>query len=104
MTKYINKPIPVEAVKWQGFGKQIVIPEVKEYDPYKEDERYCTQCALTPMSKHGWIETLEGGHIVCPSDWIITGVRGEKYPVKNDIFLETYVLAEAQETTGATNE
>jgi len=38
----------------------------------------------------GWCPTLEGGHIVSPGDWIIKGVKGEFYPIKNDIFLETY--------------
>jgi len=42
------------------------------------------------MHDHGWIDTLEGGHIVCPGDWIIKGVHGEFYPCKPDIFLETY--------------
>lgn len=39
---------------------------------------------------HGWIDTLEGGHTVCPGDWIITGVAGELYPCKPDIFEATY--------------
>lgn len=39
---------------------------------------------------HGWIDTFEGGHTVCPGDWIITGVKGEVYPCKSDIFLTTY--------------
>lgn len=39
---------------------------------------------------HGWIDTLEGGHNVCPGDWIITGVKGERYPCKPDIFELTY--------------
>ncbi len=39
---------------------------------------------------HGWIDTLEGGHIVCPADWIITGIMGERYPCKPDIFEATY--------------
>lgn len=41
---------------------------------------------------HGWIETLEGGHTVCPGDWIITGIQGEYYPCKPDIFIATYEL------------
>src|SRR5688572_15738404 len=28
-------------------------------------------CAYT-MHEHGWIDTPEGGHNVCPGDWIIT--------------------------------
>jgi len=42
------------------------------------------------MHVHGWIDTLEGGHIVCPGDWIITGVAGENYPCKPKIFAATY--------------
>lgn len=42
------------------------------------------------MHDHGWIDTLEGGHTVCPGDWIITGVQGEHYPCKDHIFTETY--------------
>jgi len=36
------------------------------------------------------VSTLEGGHIVCPGDWIITGVVGELYPCKDGIFQVTY--------------
>ena len=44
------------------------------------------------MHDHGWIDTLEGGHTVCPGDWIITGVKGEVYPCKPDIFEQTYEM------------
>ena len=36
------------------------------------------------------MQTLEGRFDVISSDWIITGVNGEKYPCKNDIFIKTY--------------
>lgn len=36
------------------------------------------------------IHTLEGDMIASPGDWIITGINGEKYPCKPDIFEETY--------------
>ena len=36
------------------------------------------------------IETLEGSLIITPRDWIITGIKGEKYPCKPDIFEKTY--------------
>ena len=32
------------------------------------------------------ISTLEGDMIASPGDWIITGVNGEQYPCKPDIF------------------
>ncbi len=36
------------------------------------------------------IPTLEGVMKASPGDWIITGVKGEKYPCKPDIFKATY--------------
>jgi len=36
------------------------------------------------------IDTLEGQMTGEPGDWLITGVRGEKYPCKRDIFEATY--------------
>jgi len=41
-----------------------------------------------------WCGTLEGPFIVSDGDWIITGVRGEHYPCKPDIFEATYEAAE----------
>lgn len=38
------------------------------------------------------IETLEGTMTAEPGDWIITGVKGEIYPCKPDIFEATYEL------------
>jgi len=43
-----------------------------------------------PVSQHVQIHTLEGVMIGNVGDWIIQGVKGELYPVKNDIFLLTY--------------
>jgi hypothetical protein len=36
------------------------------------------------------IDTLEGVMTAISGDWIITGVKGEKYPCKDDIFRMTY--------------
>ena len=36
------------------------------------------------------INTLEGDMYMRPDDMLITGVKGEIYPCKLDIFLETY--------------
>jgi len=52
-------------------------------------DKPCEQCGK-PHHVHGWIDTLEQGHRVCPGDWIITGVKGERYPCKPDIFAATY--------------
>lgn len=39
------------------------------------------------------IPTLEGEMRADPGDWIITGVKGETYPCKPDIFEATYETA-----------
>ena len=36
------------------------------------------------------IHTLEGDMKANPGDWIITGINGERYPCKPDIFAKTY--------------
>lgn len=41
------------------------------------------------------IETLEGTMHANIGDWIITGVNGEQYPCKPDIFAKTYESVEA---------
>jgi hypothetical protein len=38
------------------------------------------------------VVTLEGTMLAVVGDWIIKGVKGEFYPCKPDIFLDTYVL------------
>ena len=57
---------------------------------------------LNTLSKNGWetaiacdivrpyIKTLEGNHYIGVGDYIITDIRGERYPCKPDIFAETY--------------
>ena len=44
----------------------------------------------------GYIKTLEGPLHVQAGDWIITGIHGEKYPCKPDIFLATYEAVEEE--------
>jgi hypothetical protein len=120
--KFRKKPVLIEATQWiengdhpkdyrdsrSGFEKG----EVREFsgDYAKKHgwegaivryfrhseiggEKVCEYCRR-PMHVHGWIDTLEGGHIVCPGDWIITGVQGEYYPCKPDIFAITYEVVE----------
>ena len=41
-----------------------------------------------------FIPTLEGVMHAEAGDWIITGVQGEQYPCKPDIFLQTYEPAD----------
>lgn len=78
MAIFRKKPIVIEAVRWHGF----------------EDGPHNLGIVPFSQSGKGWIDTLEGGHQVMPGDWIITGIKGEKYPCKPDIFEATYDLVE----------
>jgi hypothetical protein len=109
MTKYRKKPVVIEATPWlkngdhpfDGVGepaddrmggayKRIEGAVVRFFRrPDVPGAGQCLQCSRT-YHEHGWIDTSEGGHIVCPGDWIITGVKGERYPCKPDIFDLTY--------------
>jgi hypothetical protein len=70
--KYRKKPVVIEATQWFKHGDHPAV------EPLRDDPRA------------GWIFTLEGGHTVTPGDFIITGVKGEHYPCKPDIFALTY--------------
>lgn len=107
MARYRKKPVVIEATQWFQNGDHPEDGEERFEDgPYKGErfeghvvryyrhpdvpgERPCEQCGK-PHHVHGWIDTLEQGHRVCPGDWIITGVKGERYPCKSDIFAATY--------------
>lgn len=80
MAKYRKKPIVIEAEQWFP-GKEIAGVE----NNWNNDPR---------MSGSYTIRTLEGHLNVSPGDWIITGVKGEKYPCKPDIFEATYEKVE----------
>ncbi len=106
MAKFRKRPIVIEATQWfkngdhpeddcgtfdagkgpfRGEGKVVRYYRSPSIDGGVD----CRLCGLI-MRIHGWIDTLEGGHIVCPGDWIITGIKGERYPCKADIFEATY--------------
>lgn len=112
MAKYRKKPVVIEAFRWvkngdhpldDSFvsgssedgsgGRQVYEREGKIVRYFRRTDVHggspCQKC-FSAIHLHGWIDTLEGGHIVCPGDWIITGVKGEHYPCKPDIFEATY--------------
>lgn len=85
MAKYRKKPIVIEATQWDPDS---LTEQPKPHEPDKLGVIW----HYDPEGKlfNGFIETLEGGHSVSIGDWIITGVKGEKYPCKPDIFEQTY--------------
>lgn len=89
-----------EYLQTNSAGTQAAVREGKVVRYYRHPgvpgSKPCEQCGK-PHHVHGWIDTLEQGHRVCPGDWIITGVKGEHYPVKDEIFRLTYEPVVAHE-------
>jgi hypothetical protein len=81
--KYVKLP-PIEAMQWTG-------------DNFKEIKEFCPSVRPVIGDSHSLIiETLEDGndsqvpHYASPYDWIVRGSRGEFWPIKPEIFAETY--------------
>lgn len=84
-----KKPVKIEASQWHMIGDHQRVDAYGQLHS-TDQTRVSLSCCPRSPEDHGWIKTLEGGHIVCPGDWIITGVAGEHYPCKPDIFAATY--------------
>lgn len=69
--KFVKLPVVIEATQWFKMGDHPVVVQALSGD-------------------FAGVHTLEGFMRVTPSDWIITGVKGEHYPCKDEIFKLTY--------------
>lgn len=96
MAIYRKKPVEIEAITFDEFieygknsGGNIVngMPWSFSYKghpvTHENDERYL-------------IPTLEGTMDFTPNDMLITGINGEIYPCKLDIFMKTYDFVESK--------
>lgn len=93
------------------FRKKPVVIDAEQYKEGMEDGfdiRYASES--TPHITWGipsdgevievkvpYIQTLEGKMYINAGDWIITGIKGERYPCKPDIFEATYEPVEMSE-------
>lgn len=97
--KFRKKPIVIEAVQWfEGTAIEGVIS-----DPAKLVGVPGASMAHQMMIREGGciVPTLEGLMCASPGDWIITGIKGERYPCKDEIFKATYEAVElAPESAG----
>lgn len=86
------------------FRKRPIVIEAEQFYPTEKPwpdgvEQYIKEATESSggvrNSWFGWrINTLEGSMEVTPGDWIITGIKGEQYPCKPDIFEATYEAAD----------
>ena len=73
--KFRKKPVVVEAVQFWSDNEW----------PKGVCDGGCPRSLGLPH-----IHTLESVMLVTEGDWIVTGIQGERYAVKPDIFAETY--------------
>jgi hypothetical protein len=98
MPKFRKKPVVIEAKQWWPPGDPRHDPSMLVHrrghtvdPPDYVQPGDLFQFSKTACDGHIFlVATLEGHHEVSPGDWIITGVMGEKYPCKPDIFELTY--------------
>lgn len=87
MGKYRKKPIIIEATQFD--------PVNHPDDRWPEGVIPWSRAGYQPRDMSwGYIDTLEGKMHVMSGDWIITGITGEKYPCKDEIFKKTYERVE----------
>lgn len=109
MTRYRKKPVVIEAVQWNvppadgsapALGRECKDHPAVRGTTYMEVRELLGTSGCSREAPYwdwavmGVIETLEGRHVVIPGDWIITGVQGEHYPCKPEIFNATYEKVE----------
>ena len=75
MGRYLKKQVAVEAVQWFKHGDHPAV-------------------AADSGDGAGYIETPEGRLRVEPGDWVITGIAGENYPCKPEIFKKLYTATD----------
>lgn len=84
--KYRKKPVVIETVQWTGQNLKEVLDFMGitgnqvSYEPWNQ---FTDEDGLFIMTLEGPLHASEG-------DYIIKGVKGEFYPCKPDIFLQTY--------------
>ena len=86
MQRYRKKPVIVQAIKYKKGMED-------GFDRVRVKTGKITKYITKP-----YVNTLEGKQYVTEDYYIVTGVRGERYPVRADIFEETYEKVEDNES------
>jgi hypothetical protein len=95
--KYRKKPVVIDAVQ---FFYNVKSEMQKKFDEIgiKQGKDCYFKDPLKGQESPGFlmIKTLEGEHLVSDGDYIIKGIAGEFYPIKEDIFHKTYERVEEE--------
>jgi hypothetical protein len=88
MAKYRKKPVVIEAVQY--------------FNRMRAEDKLPEGVVIVPWgpSDQPVVHTLGGDMRVLDTDWIVTSVKGERYPVRADIFAATYEAVEGESCRG----
>jgi len=92
--KYRKKPVVIDAVQWTGENPEEMID-------FLTSDKFVNETMSFLDGKPFYIDhsrvngglvikTMEGEHVATIGDYIIKGVKGEYYPCKEDVFIQTY--------------
>ena len=84
MPKFRKKPVVIEAVQVTAAW----------FDNDHPNDLHPSGLRMDPIQRCVYIDTMEWTMRANVGDWIITGVAGERYPIKDAIFHETHEAAE----------
>lgn len=90
MAKYVKKPVEVEAITFDEFLKFGAENADYVMDGMPASVVYNDHVIRQYSSASYLIPTLEGDMLFTKNDMLITGVDGEIYPCKKEIFEKTY--------------
>jgi hypothetical protein len=91
MAKFRKKPVVIEAITFEEFVEQArQQPDVHIVNGMPWSFQYKGHAVTHENDECYLIPTKEGTMNFTPADMLITGVQGEIYPCKKDIFEATY--------------
>ncbi len=94
MSKFRKKPVVVEAITWSELVNHGIQSGANMVSGMPWSFSYAGQPITHENDACYLIPTLEGTMRMTPGDVLITGVKGEIYPCKRDIFEATYERVE----------
>lgn len=92
MARYRKKPVEIEAITFDEFIEYGKAHAENLVNGIPWHFMYNGHPVTHETNTRYIIPTLEGDMCFTPRDILITGVKGEIYPCKKDIFEETYEL------------
>ncbi|MHB1260355.1 MAG: hypothetical protein ACYC2H_01430 [Thermoplasmatota archaeon] len=93
MPKFRKKPVVISAEQFTGtvpYPEGVTGRWIDPVGGVHDGQEHVNDGSIVNVDYTAVIDTLEGAMRVNIGDWVITGVKGERYPCKPDIFEATY--------------